>query len=105
MNVLTRHFRKPEMDAVEYLQELDAEELGVGDYEARRQQPFLTRIGKPIGEPGLKAISGLTPSSYLDSGHNKLLLPGMASTVRSEEPVTAQAALTLFRALADVGIV
>src|SRR3954453_22325014 len=105
MNVLTRHFRKPEMDAVEYLQELDAEELGVGDYEARLRQPFLTRIVKPLGERGLKAISGLTPSSYLDSVHKKLLLAGMASTVRAEEFVTAQAALTLLMGLAAVAIV
>jgi len=105
MNVLTRHFHRPETDAVEYLQELDAEELGVGDYEARLEQPFLTRIVKPIGGRVLKAISGLTPSSYLDSIHKKLLLAGLASTVRAEEFVTAQAALTLFMGLAAAGIV
>src|SRR5437763_12481061 len=105
MNVLTRHFRNQEQDAVEYLQELDAEELGVGDYEARLHQPFLTRIVKPIGERGLKAISGLTPSSYLDSVHKKLLLAGMASTVRAEEFVTAQAVLTLLTAVIAAVIV
>ena len=74
MNVITRHFRRPEVDAVEYLKELDADELGVGDYEARLQQPFLTRIVKPMGERGFKAITSLTPSTYLDSVHKKLLL-------------------------------
>jgi tight adherence protein C len=105
MNVLTRHFHRPDTDAVEYLQELEADELGVGDYEARLEQPFLTRIVKPMGERGLKAITSLTPSSYLDSIHKKLLLAGMASTVRAEEFVTAQAALTLFMGLAAAGIV
>src|SRR5437763_10226390 len=100
MNVITRHFRRPDTDAVEYLQELEADELGVGDYEARLQQPFLTRIVKPMGDRGLKAISGLTPSSYLDSIHKKLLLAGLAGTVRAEEFVTAQAALTLLLGLA-----
>src|SRR5690242_495497 len=99
MNVLTRHFRRPEQDVVEYLQDLDADGLDVGDYEARLEQPFLTRIVKPLGERSLKAISGLTPSSYLDSVHKKLLLAGLASTVRAEEFVTAQAALTLFTGL------
>src|SRR5256714_12991692 len=68
-------------------------------------QPFLTRIVKPMGERGFKAVTSLTPSNYLDSVHKKLLLAGMASTVRAEEFVTAQAALTLFMGLAAVGIV
>ena len=105
MNVLTRHFRRPEVDAIEYLQELEADELGVGDYEARLRQPFLTRIVKPMGERGLKGISGLTPRSYLDSVHKKLLLAGLASTMRAEEFVTAQAALTLIMAVAAAAIV
>src|SRR6266568_1290567 len=105
MNVITRHFRRPEVDAVEYLTELGADELGVGDYEARLQQPFLTRIVKPMGERGFKAITSLTPSTYLDSVHKKLLLAGLASTVRAEEFVTAQAALTLLMGLAAAAIV
>jgi tight adherence protein C len=105
MNAVIRRFRRPDQDAVEYLHELETDELGVGDYEAHLSQPFLTRIVRPIGERGLKAISGLTPSNYLDSVHKKLLLAGMASTVRAEEFVTAQAALTLFTALAAVALV
>ncbi|HEV3354106.1 MAG TPA: type II secretion system F family protein [Acidimicrobiales bacterium] len=105
MNAVIRRFRRPDQDAVEYLQELEADELEVGDYEAHLSQPFLTRIVRPMGERGLKAISSLTPSNYLDSVHKKLLLAGMASTVRAEEFVTAQAALTLFSALAAVALV
>jgi len=105
MNVITKHFKRPEDDAVEYLQELNAEDLGIGDYEARMQQPFLTRIVRPMGERGFKAITSLTPSNYLDSVHKKLLLAGMASTVRAEEFVTAQAALTLFMGLCAAAIV
>jgi tight adherence protein C len=105
MNAVIRRFRRPDQDAVDYLQELEADELGVGDYEAHLSQPFLTRIVRPLGERGLKAISSLTPSNYLDSVHKKLLLAGMASTVRAEEFVTAQAALTLFAALAAVALV
>src|SRR3954447_11940892 len=105
MNVITKHFRHQEQDAVESLQELEADELGIGDFEARLEQPFFTRIVKPLGDRGLKAINGLTPSSYLDSVHKKLLLAGLAGTVRAEEFVTAQAALTFFMALAAVGIV
>src|SRR5437660_2621927 len=105
MNTLTRHFRRSAPDAVEYLQELDADEPGLGDYEARLGQPFLTRIVRPMGERGLKAITSLTPTHYLDSVHKKLLLAGLASTVRAEEFVTAQAALTGLTALAAVGIV
>ena len=105
MNVITKHFHRPEDDAVEYLKELEADELGVGDYEARLEQPFLTRIVKPMGERGFKAVTSLTPSTYLDTVHKKLLLAGLASTVRAEEFVTAQAALTLLMGLAAAAIV
>ncbi len=105
MNVLTRHFRRSSEDAFEYLKELEAEDLELGDYEARLQQPFLTRIVKPMGERGFNAIRSLTPSSYLDSVHKKLLLAGLASTVRAEEFVTAQAALTGLMAAAALAIV
>jgi tight adherence protein C len=105
MNTLTRHFRRSTPDAVEYLQDLDADELGLGDYEARLSQPFLTRIVRPMGERGLKAITSLTPTHYLDSVHKKLLLAGLAGTVRAEEFVTAQAALTGLTALAAIAIV
>src|SRR5438067_11409395 len=105
MNVITKHFKRPEDDAVEYLQELNAEDLGIGDYEAQMQQPFLTRIVRPMGERGFKAITSLTPSNYLDAVHKKLLLAGLAGTVRAEEFVTAQAALTAVMALAAIGLV
>jgi hypothetical protein len=105
MNTLTRHFRRSTPDAVEYLQELDADELGVGDYEARLSQPFLTRIVRPMGERSFKAITSLTPTHYLDSVHKKLLLAGLASAVRAEEFVTAQAALTGLTGLAAIAIV
>jgi tight adherence protein C len=100
-----RHFRHPAVDAVEYLKELEADELGVGDYEARLSQPFLTRIVRPMGERSFKAITSLTPTHYLDSVHKKLLLAGLASAVRAEEFVTAQAALTGLTGLAAIAIV
>jgi tight adherence protein C len=101
-----RHFRRPAVDAVDYLRDLELDDgLGVGDYEARLHQPFLTRIVRPMGERGFKAITSLTPSNYLDAVHKKLLLAGLASTVRAEEFVTAQAALTAVMALAAIGLV
>jgi tight adherence protein C len=99
-----RHFRRPAAGAVEYLRDLDLDD-GVGDYEAHLSQPFLTRIVRPMGERGFKAITSLTPANYLDAVHKKLLLAGMASTVRAEEFVTAQAALTGVGALGAIAAV
>jgi tight adherence protein C len=99
------HFRRPAADAVDYLRDLDMDAGGRGDYEARLRQPFLTRVVRPMGERGFKAITNLTPSSYLDTVHRKLLLAGLASTVRAEEFVTAQAALTGVMALFAIAVV
>jgi tight adherence protein C len=103
--VAVRHFRRPVADPVEYLRDLDMDELGVGDYEARMRQPFLTRVVRPLGERSFRAITSLTPANYLDAVHKKLLLAGLASTVRAEEFVTAQAALTGLTGLAAIAIV
>src|SRR5437588_5453054 len=89
-----RRSHRPATAAAEYLRELDLDQVGPGDYEARLGQPFLTRVVRPLGEHAFQSISRLTPANYLDSVHKKLLLAGLTGTVRAEEFVTAQVVLT-----------
>src|SRR5207248_6099877 len=85
---------RPATDAADYLRELDLDQVDPGDYEAHLQKPFLTRVVRPLAEHAFQSISKLTPANYLDSVHKKLLLAGLTGTVRAEEFVTAQLALT-----------
>ena len=96
---------RPATDAADYLRELEMDTMGPGDYEAHLEQPFFTRVVRPLGQHAFGAISSLTPANYLDSIHKKLLLAGMAGTVRAEEFVTAQVALTGVMAVIAVAVV
>jgi tight adherence protein C len=96
---------RPATDAADYLRDLDLDQADPGDYEAHLQKPFLTRVVRPLGEHAFQSISKLTPANYLDSVHKKLLLAGLAGTVRAEEFVTAQVVLTVLMGVAAAAIV
>ena len=85
---------RPATDAADYLRDLELDMLEPGDYQAHLEQPFFTRIIRPLGQRAFGVISSLTPANYLDSVHKKLLLAGLTGTVRAEEFVTAQVVLT-----------
>ena len=96
---------RPATDAADYLRDLDMDTVAPGDYDAHLEQPFFTRVVRPLGSRFFGAISRLTPANYLDSVHKKLLLSGMAGTVRAEEFVTAQVALTAVMGVIAVAVV
>src|SRR5437764_6654900 len=96
---------RPATDAADYLRELELDQVGPADYQAHLEQPFLTRVVRPLGEHAFQSISKLTPANYLDSVHKKLLLAGLAGTVRAEEFVTAQVALTVLAGIGAAAIV
>src|SRR5207253_3559533 len=96
---------RPATDAAEYLRELELDTIGPGDYEAQLEQPFFSRVVRPVAQHAFGTISKLTPANYLDSVHKKLLLAGMAGSVRAEEFVTAQVGLTCVAAVIAVVMV
>ncbi len=76
----------------QYLHDLDDSDLPVTDeFERRLSEPFLVRVVRPITSGLWSVLTRLTPSSYLENVHKKILVAGLSSTLRAEEFVVGQA--------------
>ena len=85
---------QPVLDAGTYLEQLDQDDnLPVDEYERRLTEPFAVRLMHPLGAV-FGGVSKLTPRNYVESVHKKLLHAGLANTIRAEELVVGQVALT-----------
>ena len=85
--------QRPVLDAGEYLQQLDEDMGPTDEYERRLQEPFIMRLVHPLGQ-ALGGVAKLTPRNYVESVHKKLLHAGLANSIRAEEFVVGQVALT-----------
>lgn len=84
----------PVLDAGAYLEQLDQDDnLPVDEYERRLTEPFGVRLMHPVAA-ALSGVSKLTPKNYIENIHKKLLHAGLANTIRAEELVVGQVALT-----------
>lgn len=86
--------RQPALDAGQYLRELEGDEEPVDEFDRKLAEPFLVRVVRPISGRLIGTVSRLTPRNYIKQIHHKLLLAGLAGTMRAEEFVVAQAAGT-----------
>jgi tight adherence protein C len=76
----------------QYLHDLDEGDLPVADeFERRLAEPFLIRVVRPMTGGIWGMLTRLTPSSYLESVHKKILVAGMSTTLRAEEFIVGQA--------------
>jgi len=91
----------------QYLQDLDDEDLPVTDeFERRLSEPFLIRVVRPMTGGIWSLLTRLTPGSYLENVHKKILVAGLSSTLRAEEFVVGQAiSAVLFTLLAIAYVV
>lgn len=85
--------QRPVLDVGRYFQQLDDDLGPVDEYERQLAEPFAMRLMHPLGE-AFGSLAKLTPKNYLESVHKKLLLSGMANSIRAEELVVGQVALT-----------
>jgi tight adherence protein C len=83
----------PVDDPEAYLRSLDDDFGEVDEYEQMLQEPFLTRVLRPLGSRALGGIASLLPSNYRDDIRQKLLLAGLSGRYRPEEIITAQVLL------------
>jgi len=76
----------------QYLHDLDEGELAITDeFERRLAEPFLIRVVRPMTGSVWSLLTRLTPGSYLESVHKKILVAGLSATLRAEEFVVGQA--------------
>lgn len=85
--------QRPVLDVGRYFQELDAESGPIDEYERRLEEPFIMRLIHPLGQ-AFGNLTKLTPKNYVENVHKKLLHAGLANSIRAEELVVAQMALT-----------
>ena len=85
--------QRPVLDVGRYFQELDAESGPIDEYERRLQEPFVMRLVHPLGQ-AFGSLAKLTPKNYVEDIHKKLLHAGLANSIRAEELVVGQMALT-----------
>ena len=79
--------------AAAYLRGLDAELDGedADDYSKRLRQPFMSRVVAPLVKSALRLTSRFTPQKRVEEVHQRLLVAGLAGSIRAEEFVTLQA--------------
>ncbi len=90
VSAVTARSRLASGDPAEYLRSLDEEEGPTDAFEQMLDEPFFTRVVRPLGGGALRSIASLTPRNYLEKIHKQLVQGGISSSVRAEEFVTAQ---------------
>jgi len=85
--------QRPVLDAGRYLQELDEDTAIIDEYDRKLAEPFAVRLMHPLGQV-FGSVAKLTPRNYIENVHKKLLHAGLANSIRAEELVVGQVALT-----------
>jgi tight adherence protein C len=85
--------QRPVLDVGEYFRELDRPDGTVDEYERKLAEPFAMRVLRPMGQ-ALGSVTRLTPADYVENVRKQLLHAGLANSVRAEEFVVGQVALT-----------
>ena len=80
-------------DTEAYLRSLDLEPGEIDEFQQLLQEPFLTRVMRPLGSQALSGIASILPTNYRDSIRHKLVLAGLSRQYRAEEIITAQVLL------------
>ena len=93
--------QRPVLDAGQYLRELDEDSGIIDEYDRKLAEPFAVRLMHPLAQV-FGSVAKLTPRNYVESVHKKLLHAGMANSIRAEELVVGQVALTALLTLGGV---
>jgi tight adherence protein C len=84
--------RQPVTDPAEYLRQLDDDAADA--FEAKLNEPFVSRVIVPAGTRVLGALGRFTPVGQRDKIHHQLVLAGLDSQLRSEEFLAGQLVAT-----------
>jgi len=86
--------RRPSLAVGEYLRDLDGPQAGHDAYDEQLAEPFFVRVVRPVSAGIADRVKRLLPRHYLETVHHKLLLGGLTASVRAEDFVVAQVAVT-----------
>src|SRR3546814_277942 len=78
-------------DPEQYLRSLEADRVDADEFDLLLEQPFLSRVVRPIAGSVLELLGGLLPHNYRDRVHNRLIYAGLAGQFRPEEIIALQA--------------
>lgn len=93
---------RPVLDVGEYFRELDESGGIIDEYERKLSEPFAVRVLHPLGR-AFGIVTRLTPANYVERIRKQLLHGGLANSVRAEEFVVGQVALTVLLTLGAIG--
>jgi tight adherence protein C len=72
-------------DAGEYLRSLDLDEEHPDEFELLLQQPFLSRVVRPMAGSVMALMGSLLPHNHREAVHRQLVHAGLAGQFRAEE--------------------
>src|SRR3546814_11351100 len=71
-------------DPEQYLRSLEADRVDADEFDLLLEQPFLSRVVRPIAGSVLELLGGLLPHNYRDRVHNRLIYARLAGPFRTE---------------------
>lgn len=95
--------RRPAVeDPEEYLRQLEYDDAEPTAYEERMAQPFMVRVLRPMAGGVSGTFARALPSNHLREVHHQLMVAGLATQIRAEEFVAAQALAGVLAAVVAV---
>lgn len=85
----------PDDDAGEYLKSLDWSDDEADEFQQLLNEPFLTRVLRPIAGRVVGTAAEVLPGNYRDRVHQQLIYAGMTGQYRAEEIITGQVLLAI----------
>ena len=79
-----------ESDPETYLRSLDEPEPEGHEFDLLLQEPFITRVLRPLAARMQGIVSGALPGNYRDNVHEQLVYAGLTTKYRAEEVITGQ---------------
>jgi len=92
---------QPALDAEGYIRDLEEDGRPASEFERKLEEPFALRVLHPLAA-AMARFTHLTPRSYLEKVHKKLLHAGLTGSIRAEEFVVGHAAVFGLSVLATI---
>lgn len=93
LGIRERNDEVPDDDAGEYLKSLEWTDEEADEFQQLLQEPFITRVLRPIASRLVGTAAEVLPGNYRDRIHQQLIYGGLTGQYRAEEIITGQVLL------------